>query len=61
MTKLAARDQEAVESFHNFLSWGERPVQNWHLGHSPYRFCFPPAVIAYTMGLTKFCPPRGTM
>lgn len=62
MTKLTARDQEAVESFRNFVSWGEQPRGGWQNGHSPYRpFCWPPAVFAYVAGSTTYCPPKGTL
>lgn len=58
---LTDHDTAVVEAFGNFLSWGERPARDWHLGHSPLRRAWPPAVFAYITGATAWCPPKGTL
>lgn len=55
-----ARDQEAIESFDNFLSWGEMPGKPGK-PMSLHRRDVPPAWYAYAYGRTLYCPPEGTL
>lgn len=52
---LTPHDAAVVESFQNFLSWGAQP------GPQSYVRDWPPAVFAYALGSTQFCPPVGTL
>lgn len=51
-------DQQMVMHFANFLSWQARPATE--SDPNPPR-PWPPAVFAYALGLTHYCPPRGEM
>lgn len=58
---VTVRDREAVESFHNFLSWGEIPaLPSDATARRVYR-SVPPAWWAYSFGFTRYCPPKGTL
>ena len=48
-----------INSFANFLSWGVRPK---HV-RDPRREALPvpPAVWAYLLGFTWYCPPKGEL
>lgn len=53
-------DEEIVQAFKNFLSWGERPV----LPRTSLEQIFPPRRVppawwAYVLGETRWCPPKG--
>lgn len=48
-------DQAIVMAFAHFLSWGMQPAP-----YSLSRPC-PPAVWAYMLGATSWCPPKGEM
>lgn len=53
LDELPADAAASVESFRSFLSWGVHP-------RSVVR-PVPPAWFAYALGLTQYCPPRGTL
>lgn len=52
---VSIRDHYVVLAFQNFLSWEMSPASI-----ATYRPC-PPAVWAYMLGFTKWCPPFGEL
>lgn len=57
---LSPHDAEVVQSFENFLSWGVQP-HNKARHYPTHLRRWPPAVYAYALGQTHFCPPVGTL
>jgi len=55
--KLTVNDTRIVENFRNFLSCGCEARTTRLPGTLPV----PPAVIAYLIGCTRWCPPKGEM
>jgi hypothetical protein len=49
-------DDELVEAFRNFLSWGQD-----RFGSMVATNPVPPAWWAYVLGATSWCPPKGEM
>lgn len=52
---MTPNDQWHVTNFRKFLSWDQPPKMGVSV------FCWPPAVYAYCLGLTEYCPPEGEM
>lgn len=52
---ISSDDQAVVVGFTNFLSWQMQPAPQ-----STDRPC-PPAVWAYMLGATRWCPPKGEL
>lgn len=56
--KLTDVDTRAITAVTNFLSWGLRPARQ--IDSNPPR-PIPPAVWAYMLGFTSWCPPLGEL
>lgn len=54
-------DEEIVQQFRNFLSWGARPAERRGNVASWIKRSVPPAWFAYAVGATQHCPPKGTL
>lgn len=57
-------DEEIVQAFKNFLSWGERPALPRPAMERQQVFParrVPPAWWAYVLGDTRWCPPKGVL
>lgn len=52
---VSIRDHQVIQAYHNFLSWQMSPAPM-----SSDRPC-PPAVWAYMLGETRWCPPFGEL
>lgn len=57
---LTARDLDAVAAMRNFMSWDWEPVVHSRPQEWVYRGG-PPAIFAYVMGLSSWCPPKGEL
>lgn len=55
---MTGGDREVVQQFRNFLSWGVQPSPP---DGPPTPKPWPPAVFAYVLGFTRWCPPQGEM
>lgn len=62
---ITGRDPGIVLAMANFLSWQQRPGQEgigWDEAHGFTNVLHgPPALYAYTWGLTMWCPPNGEL